>query len=85
MQEAEQLSILSYFKPSTPATLATADDEPRHLTSRQADIEEGVDVSDLLALMALDNDEMLTGDPLPLSPILHTPVPPTTPTSSTPA
>lgn len=77
--------MLLEFKPSTSAILATADDEPRRLTSRQADIEEGVDVSDLLALMDLDNDEMLTDAPLPVPPILRTPVPPTTPTSSTPA
>lgn len=85
MQEAEQLSTLLYFKASAPATLVMADDGPRHLTSRQADIEEGVDASDLLTLMDLDNEEMLIDAPLPLSPVLHTPVPPTTPTSSTPA
>lgn len=79
------MSILSYFKLSTPATVATADDEPQPLTSRQADTEEGTNVSDLLALMDLDNDEMLIDDTLPLPPILYTPLPLTTPTSNTPA
>ena len=38
----------------------------RPLTPRQA--EEGVDVSDLPALMDSDDDEMLINDPVPLSP-----------------
>lgn len=38
IRDAKRLSMQSYFKPSTSAT---ADDEPHHLTSRQADMEEG--------------------------------------------
>lgn len=47
-------------------------------TSRQADTE-GVDVSDLSALMDLDGDEILIGDCLPLPPTC--PLPPTSPAS----
>lgn len=53
--------------------------EPQPSILRQADIE-GVDISDLPTLIDLDNDEMLTDDPLPLS---LTPQPPVHPTSST--
>lgn len=52
MHEDKQSSILSCFKPSTSAT---ADDEPQHLTLRQAVIEEGEDISDLLALTDSNN------------------------------
>lgn len=54
-----------YFQPST---LATADDEPQPSTMRQADIEEGVNVSGI-------RDEILKEDPLPLSPTPQSPVP----------
>lgn len=75
--EAKQSSTLSYFKLSTSAT---ANDEPSAL--RQADIEDGVDVSDLPALMDSDSHEMLIDDSLPLSPVPQSPVPPTTPSSN---
>lgn len=42
MNEAIQSCILSYFKPSTSAT---ADIETQPSTMRQADIEEGVNIS----------------------------------------
>lgn len=74
MHEDKQSSILSCFKPSTSAT---ADDEPQHLTLRQAVIE-GEDISDLLALTDSNNGEMLMGDPLPLSPTSPSPHAPTT-------
>ena len=67
-------AILSYFKPSTSATA----DEPQHLTLRQAVIEEGEDIRDLLALTDSNNGEMLIGDPLPLSPTSPSPHAPTT-------
>ncbi|XP_062926341.1 tigger transposable element-derived protein 1-like [Mobula hypostoma] len=58
MREAQQSSILSFFK---LCTSATADHEPRPSTSRQADIEEG----DLAALLETDDNEMTPQSPLP--------------------
>lgn len=55
MREVKQSSILSYF---TSSTSVTADDELRTPTSKQADVEEGEDVSDLSDVMGSDDDEM---------------------------
>ena len=44
-------------------------------------MEEGVDHSDLPPLMHSDDDEMLKDDPLPLSRMSQSPVPPITLTS----
>ncbi|XP_059814232.1 protein LSM12 homolog B-like isoform X3 [Hypanus sabinus] len=61
MPEAKQSSILSFFKSSTSAT---ADDEPRPSTLRQADIDD-----DLSTLMETDDDGMTTQPPPPQPPM----------------
>ena len=55
---------------------ATIDNRPQSLTPRRADIED-VDISDPPPLMDSDNDEVRVAAPLPLSPTLKSPVPPT--------
>ena len=78
VMEAKQPSLLSYFKPSTSAK---AGNKSQASISSQADIEEGVDINDLPALMDPADHEILIDDPLPLSPAPQFPVPPTIPTS----
>lgn len=56
--EAKQSSIMSSLKPSTSTTAARAASESRPSTWRQADLEEGGDVSDLPALMASDDRDV---------------------------